>query len=339
MDDCYPPLKAPPHPQSRPRAGRGRGRGGPRRGGRNETSRQHPPAPTVLCCSVCTTGAPNYKCPKCRAIYCSIVCCRAHKQEHCAANRKQTEGDGATTEKNEKGSQVSAGSAAAATVRSKYLTVSELDKIRGEKRITKNIASSQELQPVAKRSRLGEDDDQRDNNDDNRHHPFDDLEPGWRMTDGMVNGMRSSSWLHQELADPGLQHLISQVVSTSSHVATGEKEGGHHSNRKQERLLDELKSSNPQFKLFLDKLLVTAGVLEVPEDQGKDFDLNAWLQSDSGSPQLQLKPLQRHPRPASTSSLLPNNEKDGPDKSSSSNSESEGSSSGDDNSSTSSNDP
>jgi len=348
-------MNSPPHqPQSSPRAARGRGRGGPRRG-RNETTiskQQNRPPPPARCCSVCTTGAPNYKCPKCRAIYCSIACCRAHKQDHCAAaaDPKQPEEDGAATEKNEnEGSQ----GAAAAKVRSKYVTVTELQKIWGEKRASNGTTN--EVQSAAKRSRMEDDDPH--NNNNNRHlaHQYDDLEPGWKVTDEMANGMRNSIWLRQELSDPGLQHLISQVVSASSCVAAPGKKGGHRNNRKpggssmstvpttpQERLLDDLKYSNPQFKLFLDKLLVTAGVLEVQQDQGSNsnqgFDLNAWLQSASaGAPhQLQLKPLHRRPRPASSSSILSDtNEKDDSD----SNSDSEGSSSGDDNSSTSPKDP
>ena len=40
----------------------------------------------ALTCSVCKeVSRPKYKCPKCRATYCSISCCKSHK-EICAAN-------------------------------------------------------------------------------------------------------------------------------------------------------------------------------------------------------------------------------------------------------------
>ena len=43
-----------------------------------------PPPPPPLACSVCQLSKenepPKYKCPKCRATYCSVVCCRKHKE-------------------------------------------------------------------------------------------------------------------------------------------------------------------------------------------------------------------------------------------------------------------
>ena len=41
-------------------------------------------SPKSVKCSVCQeVDQPNYKCPKCRAPYCSVACCRKHK-EHCS---------------------------------------------------------------------------------------------------------------------------------------------------------------------------------------------------------------------------------------------------------------
>jgi hypothetical protein len=170
-----------------------------------------------------------------------------------------------------------------------------------------------------------------------RHYEQQDLEPGWKMTDEMRNAMRESSWLRQELADPGLQHLISSVVHASSILPTSAKHGRFRTNRResgfgslpttpQEQLLAQLKLSNPQFRLFIDKLLVTAGVLEVQQPQ---FDLKVWLQgNDCDSPPLQLKPLQRRPVQLVAAANLHEDESDN----GSSSSNDEGSSSGDDNS-------
>ena len=36
------------------------------------------------CCCVCSGSTPKYKCPKCLAPYCSVVCCKSHKEKGCA---------------------------------------------------------------------------------------------------------------------------------------------------------------------------------------------------------------------------------------------------------------
>ncbi|CAI5736448.1 unnamed protein product [Hyaloperonospora brassicae] len=35
-------------------------------------------------CGVCTTTEAKYKCPTCRLLYCSLVCCKTHKETPCA---------------------------------------------------------------------------------------------------------------------------------------------------------------------------------------------------------------------------------------------------------------
>ena len=70
--------------------GRGRGRGS--RGGRggrgrgrhanNNNQRQSSsPAKSKPCCVVCGSDDGRYKCPKCREPYCSVKCCREHKEK------------------------------------------------------------------------------------------------------------------------------------------------------------------------------------------------------------------------------------------------------------------
>lgn len=55
-------------------------RGRPRRAKHHPSQAPPPPTPT---CAHCSEQNPKYKCPKCRAPYCSIVCCRTHKEKGC----------------------------------------------------------------------------------------------------------------------------------------------------------------------------------------------------------------------------------------------------------------
>lgn len=42
-------------------------------------------------CSVCNDETPKYKCPKCRVAYCSIACCKSHKEQGCQQETKKEE--------------------------------------------------------------------------------------------------------------------------------------------------------------------------------------------------------------------------------------------------------
>eukprot|EP00980_Cylindrotheca_fusiformis_P009516 scaffold2077_cov119-Cylindrotheca_fusiformis.AAC.19 len=57
---------------------------------RQRTSQEK--TPPNLACSVCFAdeNPPRYKCPRCRALYCSVVCCRSHK-DICIQEKKQEE--------------------------------------------------------------------------------------------------------------------------------------------------------------------------------------------------------------------------------------------------------
>ncbi|KAL7575957.1 hypothetical protein ACA910_000750 [Epithemia clementina (nom. ined.)] len=74
----------------------------------------------------------------------------------------------------------------------------------------------------------------------------------------MVNAMHSSAWLHDELQDDGLRHLILQVLAASTNVLSRSNSTVTH----QQALLSKLQSDHPPFKEFLDKLLLTCGILE-----------------------------------------------------------------------------
>mmetsp|Transcript_34709 Transcript_34709/g.72227 ORF Transcript_34709/g.72227 Transcript_34709/m.72227 type:complete len:309 (-) Transcript_34709:240-1166(-) len=50
----------------------------------HQNQQQKKEAPPKVVCSICQeTMQPKYKCPKCRATYCGIACCRTHKTQGC----------------------------------------------------------------------------------------------------------------------------------------------------------------------------------------------------------------------------------------------------------------
>lgn len=144
-------------------------------------SKQHqPPAPK---CSVCESDEPKYKCPKCRLTYCSVVCCRKHKEESC---NKETE---------EKVAASAAGAAKAGALPPK----------------SKYMGGNLPTDAVPKRRT------ERDSN------PYEDLDESWKMTEQMVQLMHGSEWLRTELQDSGLRHLILNIMAASTVVGENEE--------------------------------------------------------------------------------------------------------------------
>ena len=140
-------------------------------------------------CSVCNTvEEPKYKCPKCRDTYCSIQCCRDHKQRGCSANKAPS-----TTESSQEAPL------------SKYLPRQELAKLA-------KISTS-----VSQRDSREHDNDDGDDDDD------DDIEEGWKITESMTEAVQNSEWLKNELKDEGLRHLISRIVAAPAFVRRNQK--------------------------------------------------------------------------------------------------------------------
>lgn len=86
-----------------------------------------------------------------------------------------------------------------------------------------------------------------------RYNPYEEIdeeEEGWSITREAKEAMRSSEYIREELADKGLQSLISDIVSS---------DGGW---RGRFDALLEAKQNNPQFNRFLDKVLLTTRVLK-----------------------------------------------------------------------------
>lgn len=157
---------------NRGRAGRGGGGG---RGGQQH-QRKPPPAPAPAKCSVCTTGEPKYKCPVCRKTYCSVVCCRTHK-ETCKKETAEKDGPGTSSDANAPTS--------AQAAKSKYLADVP--------------TTTTPSQPVTRDP-----------------HAYEDLDDSWKMTNDMTEKMQASAWLRTELQDSGLRHVLAQIANAST---------------------------------------------------------------------------------------------------------------------------
>uniref|UniRef100_A0A7S1GK62 Uncharacterized protein n=1 Tax=Cyclophora tenuis TaxID=216820 RepID=A0A7S1GK62_CYCTE len=97
--------------------------------------------------------------------------------------------------------------------------------------------------------------------------------------------MDKSDWLHKELGDGGLRQIISEILATSKIVtATGRT--------CQEEALIRFQSKYPNFRHFIDKLLVVTGILERQEQQEEnDEELEDWLLRKEDLGLLTLKPI------------------------------------------------
>jgi hypothetical protein len=145
---------------------------------------------------------------------------------------------------------------------------------------------------------------------------IEELDEGWKITGGMVAAMRESDWLRTELRDGSLRRLIRIVAGTSDTVVTERKvhrSRGDVTTTEQEVALERLKSELPEFRRFLDKLLVVAGVLERQPRPGAcgaaPVELNEWLRRDVPT---QSEPLILKPLPRTARSVPPDSNSDNP---------------------------
>jgi len=232
---------------NRPTEKHSRGSNNPHRGPSHFQSRGKRPrrenAPKIIAppirpkCFVCQKEEPKYKCPKCRAPYCSMECCRKHKEVPCEPQQIKTE-----------------------VLKSKYLP-SDL------------LLNDPNQNALHRRKQLDD---------------TDDLEDGWKITRDMMDSINQSSWLRHELEDGGLRQMMYEIDSASNTVT---QSGKTH----QEEALDRYKQKYPNFRGFVDKLLVTAGILE---RQDVSEELAIWLKrkEDDLGP-LALKPIPRRCEP------------------------------------------
>lgn len=211
----------------------------------------------------------RYKCPKCRSPFCCVQCSKDHKANHCPATKSNNEtGDDDVSKQQQSDNTAAAatstavakvGSSSAATEpQSKYLPAAA-------------FAQAASSLPKKKRKRRPAHDDDDSDND----------EPGWNITAEMKQLVQRSEWLRKELEDGGLRHLIEQIDAASDDDDDdGEEDNnsnkrkknwgrnGQHNNKNgntdiSQRVLAlaRTKHSHPKFASFIDRLLVTAGVL------------------------------------------------------------------------------
>ncbi len=126
------------------------------------------------------------------------------------------------------------------------------------------------LENSIKRRKMLEDDEDSDGDE------FDDQE-GWRITRDMMDRLDNSSWLRKELEDGGLRQIIAEIDFADAKEQEEQNLSGASKKRKRPGMMNRMgkpaeltprevallkaKLTNPTFEKFMDKLLVTAGVL------------------------------------------------------------------------------
>lgn len=104
-------------------------------------------------------------------------------------------------------------------------------------------------------------------------------EHGWGITKEMMDRLDNSEWLRKELADGGLRQMIATIDNADWEKKVEEKKRKRnqinqiHELTPRETALERAKYSNPKFAKFVDKLLLTAGVL-VENKKVADDDVN-----------------------------------------------------------------
>lgn len=218
-----------------------------------------------------------------------MQCSKDHKANHCPANKTASNNNnGSEDATKQQCIDITAATAGSNTEsQSKYLPVDVL-KQQSASRPKKRIRRSS-------------------NHDDSD----DDDQPGWNITDEMKQLIQRSDWLRKELNDGGLRHLIGEIDAASD-VEEEEDEadndngsnnyykrrknnwGRKDRNNKNGNAVDDIsprvlalartKHSHPKFAAFMDKLLLTAGVLTDGTGGGEEGE---------GCGRLELVPVPR----------------------------------------------
>ncbi len=214
----------------------------------------------------------RYKCPKCRLPYCSVKCCKEHKLKCPAVVTKDKSKKG---EGNDNSKTKTSPNSNTSTFKntSKYLSAEQLNR--------------DPLGNSIKRRKMLEEDE------DSDYDESDDQE-GWRITRDMMDRLDNSSWLRKELEDGGLRQIIAEIDYADAKDQEEQNASGASSSKKRKKpgmnkmgkpveltprevALLKAKLTNPTFQKFMDKLLVTAGVLI--EDVKTDEEIASLLLS------------------------------------------------------------
>lgn len=120
-------------------------------------------------------------------------------------------------------------------------------------------------------------------------------EHGWRISKEMMDRLDNSSWLRKELADGGLRQIIATIDTAPLEKADVKRKrkkfqiGQIQELTPREAALERAKYTNPKFAKFLNKLMLTAGVLV---DHGNsDTNIAAFLSNNVDSSNLALVSL------------------------------------------------
>lgn len=195
-----------------------------------------------------------------------MKCCREHK-EKCpvlvAAAAAAANGNPDDADKN---ANTINGTAAAGSSSGESKDVSGK---RKSKYLPSDALTADPLENAVKRRRMLDEDDS----------DSDDEGTGWRLTREMMDRIDNSQWLRNELADGGLRQLIGEIDAPDEAAAA---QGSYHRRRynhsrnrfaemgkvkmsPRELALEKARRTNPNFGRFMDKLLLTAGILATPD--------------------------------------------------------------------------
>ena len=174
------------------------------------------------CCCVCQAGKPSYKCPKCRSPYCSVACCRKHKENDCTTAAASSANDNGDTDGPNK-------------------------RLRASRYVPEGTFTESDIRALESGVRpAGRNED-----------AYEDMDEEWKVSPEMLDRINNCQWLREELdRDDGLRCLIHKIVSASPNVGRNRR-----GLTEQERLLEQLKSQYPRFERFINALLFSAGVL------------------------------------------------------------------------------
>ena len=218
-----------------------------------------------LGCGVCGGDDGKYKCPKCRLPYCSVKCCKEHK-EKCPLGHGEIK---KTIENNSSAQNEAKNPPRACTKKtSKYLSADELTRDPLEN-------------AVRRRNMLDEDDK--------------DLEDeGWRVTKEMMENLDKNEWLRKELADGGLRQIIAEIDAADDEAGDRHRKrpklGAAPEPSPREVALMKARHTNRKFSNFIDRMLVTTGVL-IEGDKTVEQEISSILMGDDQVGMVALAPI------------------------------------------------
>jgi len=229
-----------------------------------------------------------------------VGCCREHKTT-CPALAKIGAADNESKGAGEPVAASGKGTAAAASSRSADLPSKK------SKYLPSDVLTADPLENAVKRRRMLSDDEE-DSDDD---------EPGWRITREMMDRIDNSAWLKSELGDGGLRQLIAEIDGADEAAAAAASRSAYGGGRRyngnngrfanmvkvktspREIALERTKRTNPNFARFIDRMLLTAGIVATASrgdgtgGDGSMVSLEAMLAGEDVDEPVQLVPVPR----------------------------------------------